>query len=225
LGQTELTEDHLLEGSWYALEQAGRLMTTAVHVFTSGDFGTAAGIALLGREELGRSRILRVLAQRARNDGPLNVAIVLRECEDHAAKQKAASGTVTIAGEHGTTLGGLLQISLGQPIRSIEKDTTERQIADIIDRKNKRQPADRHELRVRAFYVDIDHSGHWRRPAEITRDGSYAAVNDVSNDYAQERDRLRDDVIDADFPDMAAAKRRMPPAFELPAPLWPQQAG
>ena len=48
----------LLEGAWYAFEQSGRLLNDAVTLFDGGSHSTAAGIALLGREELGKGRIL-----------------------------------------------------------------------------------------------------------------------------------------------------------------------
>jgi len=41
----------LLEGFWYSVEQCGRLLHSAVTLYDAGDFSTATGIALLGREE------------------------------------------------------------------------------------------------------------------------------------------------------------------------------
>ena len=64
-----VSEQTLLQGSWYALEQAGRLLRSAVALFESGDPSTAVAVAMFGREELGRSRILRVLAQQVKAGG------------------------------------------------------------------------------------------------------------------------------------------------------------
>jgi hypothetical protein len=54
-----VTAQTLWEGSWLALEQAGRLLRSASILWDSGDPSTAVAIAMLGREELGRSRLLR----------------------------------------------------------------------------------------------------------------------------------------------------------------------
>ena len=53
-GTPMVSESLLLEGSWYALEQAGRLLRAAVGVFDDGDPATGLVLAMLGREEIGR---------------------------------------------------------------------------------------------------------------------------------------------------------------------------
>jgi hypothetical protein len=58
------TADTLRQGAWYVLEQAGRSFHAAAVLADDGDPITGAGLAMFGREELGRSRILRVLADR-----------------------------------------------------------------------------------------------------------------------------------------------------------------
>jgi AbiV family abortive infection protein len=57
-----VTEQTLLHGAWYALEQAGQLVDSAVTLVDAGTFSTATGVAMLGHEELGSYRILRRLA-------------------------------------------------------------------------------------------------------------------------------------------------------------------
>jgi len=51
-----VTEQTLLHGAWYALEQAGQLVDSAVTLVDAGAFSTATGVAMLGREELGPVR-------------------------------------------------------------------------------------------------------------------------------------------------------------------------
>jgi hypothetical protein len=60
--QAFVSEKSLVEGVWFAMEQAGRLLHTAVQVFNSGDSSTSIALAMFAREELGRSRILLDLA-------------------------------------------------------------------------------------------------------------------------------------------------------------------
>ena len=54
------TPKFLLEGSYYALIQCGRLLTSAVILYKASDYSTAVGLAALSHEELGRSWYLRV---------------------------------------------------------------------------------------------------------------------------------------------------------------------
>lgn len=53
------TPKFLLEGSYYALVQCGRFLTSAVMLYKAGDHATAVGLAALAHEELGRSNYLR----------------------------------------------------------------------------------------------------------------------------------------------------------------------
>ena len=55
---TALAPNVLLQGSLYALEQCGLRLTDAVALLEQRRYSTAAGIALLAREELGRHKIL-----------------------------------------------------------------------------------------------------------------------------------------------------------------------
>jgi AbiV family abortive infection protein len=220
-----LSEQDLLRGAWYALEQAGRLVRGSVVLFDSGDRSTAVGVAMLAREELGRSRILRSLGKGANEKAaPILVAEVEAALQDHAAKQRAAAWSVTLTAPHGTPLNELMWASMREPPSSDVWRQDEQSIETAAAAKRKRLPADRHQLRMRAFYVDLSPDGTWKRPVDIGHDEALAAVNETSNDYAQERDRLRDEVIEADCPEMASARRLMSPAPVLVEPQWPRFA-
>ena len=75
-------EQTLPQGSWYALEQTGRLLRSAVVLFESGDPSTAVAVAMFGREELGRSRILRVLAQQGKTQRCRGQEVVQGACDE-----------------------------------------------------------------------------------------------------------------------------------------------
>ena len=49
----------------------------------------------------------------------------------------------------------------------------------------------------------------WTRPVELTVADVREQIGDAVNDYAGERDRLRAEVIEGDFPKMAAARAKM----------------
>ncbi|MGH9932321.1 MAG: hypothetical protein ACREA9_24225, partial [Pyrinomonadaceae bacterium] len=89
------------------------------------------------------------------------------------------------------------------------------------DAKRKRQPQDRHEMRQSALYVDLDAAGAaWLRPSTLDSARCRDEITDAVNDYAAERDRLRDEVLDLDFPEMSAARANMDPKAILPEPHW-----
>jgi hypothetical protein len=62
-----------------------------------------------------------------------------------------------------------------------------------IDRKQlKRVPAERHQMRMRALYVDLnDAESDWLKPsASFTVAEAFELVLDATNAYAMKRDRL-----------------------------------
>jgi AbiV family abortive infection protein len=86
-----ISEQTLLEGSWHALVQAGRLLRSAVLLFDSGDASSALMLAMFVREELGRSRLLRMCAGEV-NAGQLYTPCeVAAKCDDHVAKQETSA--------------------------------------------------------------------------------------------------------------------------------------
>jgi AbiV family abortive infection protein len=86
-----VTEQMLLEGSWWALKQAGRLLESATMLFESGDFSTALAVAMFGREELGQSRLLRDCAWEVREGKVPQPDEIKRRCKDHVKKQEASA--------------------------------------------------------------------------------------------------------------------------------------
>jgi hypothetical protein len=93
------------------------------------------------------------------------------------------------------------------------------------DAKGKHQPQDRHEMRENALYVDLHATGTgWVRPSTLDSARRLNEITDAVNDYAAERDRLRDEVLDLDFPEMAAARANMDPKVMLPEPRWPKSS-
>jgi AbiV family abortive infection protein len=212
----------LWQGAWYALEQAGRLLHSSVTLFEADDWSTATGIAMLGREELGRSRILRELAEKAGKGEALSRDDVQAACEDHVTKQRAAVLSTTMKAANGTGLGDLLQARMSENPQSEKWRDADAKLKVVTDKKTKRLPTDRHEMRMQCFYVDLKDNGDgWRRPCDVTRDQAQAFISDAMNDYAVQRDRLREEVIESDDPLMAAARREMNPPPSLSSPRWP----
>jgi AbiV family abortive infection protein len=217
-----VSEGVLLEGSWYALEQAGRLLHAAVGVYDRGDPGTALALAMFGREEVGRSRILRTLADEVARGASLSLDNVNERCKDHVKKQREGAAGTTLRVAPPSQLAKVLQSqassALGSPGWKAVRDV----ISVAVASKTKRNPKDRHDMREKALYVDLDSdSKSWSRPCTVDATVAREQIEDAISDYAIECDALRDDVIADDFPTMAKARARMNPAPVLLASIWP----
>lgn len=217
-----ISEDTLLRGSWYALEQAGRLLRSAVTLFDGGDPSTAVVVAMFGREELGRSLILHGLAAKARSGEKLTPNQIRKSCENHFAKQEAVALSTTLRVEPHTQLSVAVQTRMRAAHYSEARRKASVEIEEATKAKRKRDPMDRHDVRMRGLYVDLDDPGtSWIRPASMSVQVAKNQIVDAVNDYATELDQLRNDVLEQDFPEMAAVRARMSPIPELPAPVWP----
>lgn len=220
-----VTSEALRQGAWYALEQAGRLLRAAAVVSDDGDPITGASLAMFGREELGRSRILRDRADRVEKGGSLEPDEVRKACEDHEKKQVKGAFSTTLRAEPPSGVDRALREMLGAEPRSQEWKTA-KQTADLATKaKRKGDPARRHRIRTASLYVDLNDAGSgWRRPC--ARDTSQARneITDAVSDYANQRARLSDEVLDSDHPEMARARGSMPSPITLPEPRWPRNS-
>ena len=215
--KTLVSADTLYRGAWYALEQAGRLLDGAVSLANVEQWSTATGLAMLAREELGRSRLLRRLASKVSDGHAMTPAQVQDSCEDHVEKQRASAMSTTLRAHQDSGLGTVLRQRMSVEPGSAEWHLIDRQLEVVTAAKARRAPKERHGLRMRAFYTDIAANGNqWRRPAELQRVESFEAVVDAINDYAPERDRLMNEAAGADHPEMEAARVAMNPQPVLP---------
>ena len=217
-----VTADTLRQGAWYALEQSGRLFNAATVLANHGDAITGAALAMFGCEELGRSRILRKLADDVDTGVNLESADVQEACDDHVSKQSAGAFSITLRAEPPTGIDAALRAMLSAEPGSDEWKAAKKTADLATNAKRKRNPQRRHLIRTGALYVDLNESGSgWLRPP--TRDSSEALdeIVDGVNDYAAERDRLRDDVLKDDYPEMARARLSMPAGITLLEPQWP----
>lgn len=109
---SNVSEQTLLEGSWFALEQAGRLLHSAKVLFEIGDFSTAVAVAMFSREELGRSRLLRDCSRDVRKGQVLQAKDITKRCQDHVVKQNASVGTNVLRTTNDTKLGKAFQTQM-----------------------------------------------------------------------------------------------------------------
>ncbi len=220
-----VTAETLRQGAWYALEQAGRLLHAATVLADDGDPITGAAVAMFGREELGRSVILRKLADDVDEGATMEPAEVRDACDNHVTKQSAGAFSTTLRAEPPTGVDTALRKMLGTEPGSQEWKAAEETADLATDAKRKRNPQRRHSIRIGGLYVDLNDGGSgWFRPC--IRDASVARneIADAMNDYAAERDRLRDEVLDEDHPEMARARASIASEITLPEPRWPRNS-
>jgi AbiV family abortive infection protein len=193
-----------------------------VRLFEHGEFGTSVLLAMLAREELGRSLILRDLAQEVDKGVQLTPAAVSKRCEDHVTKQRAGASTIVLRVEPATQIGEAARALMQSKPGSVEWKHARSVIDSARNAKTKRTALDRHVKRTGALYVDLDANGaHWSRPWVIDPAVARDELDDAVADYAYECDHLRDEVINDDFPGMANARARMEPKPNLPLAIWP----
>ena len=215
----------LLRGLWFALEQAGLLLNHAVLLYDGGACPTAAGVALLAREELGRHAILQDLWAKAATGAPAPTRSQLRAlCEDHVQKQRRGMFSSSLRGEGESAWARLLRSLHTLPYHSREAAAVRDNVNLARLAKDKRTPDERHATRMRAFYVDLhDDANEWSRPTDLdpvlARDTLYDAVND----YSVRRDNLTTpgvrEFVNADLARALDAWGTKP---SLPPPKWPR---
>jgi AbiV family abortive infection protein len=224
-GGTPVALDSLLRGSWYALDQAGRLLREAVALEDSGAHSTAGGLALLAREELGRYAILRELWGRALQGGAVPTPAEVRAaCENHVVKQQRGAFSSVMQAQGDSRLATLMRRLLKLPYHSQDAQLARAEVEAARRAKDKRTPTDRHTQRMRAFYVDLAENGRtWHRPAELDPAETRNWIFDAINDYSVLRDRLTTPgVREFAEPEFAAALDTWPDRPPLPPPVWPQ---
>jgi AbiV len=97
-----VSPDLLLHGAWYALEQCGLLLRHAVVLYEDGGYSTAASLALLAHEELGKFKIPIDWWRAALSGQSPTVDKVWSAVEIHEQKQRKGQGGVSIYVKGGT---------------------------------------------------------------------------------------------------------------------------
>jgi AbiV family abortive infection protein len=215
----------LLKGAWFALEQCGILLQQAMLLYRAKAYSCAAALAMIGREELGKSRMLIHEWRKSQETGKsLGVEYIQKLCEDHVEKQRSALLGLTFTGEAGSAIDRALRTMMGRDPKDTEYQEAEKVFQTALKSVAKRAPEDRHAARMRALYVDLSDSGtEWNRPLEFPQTESRKLLGDAANDYAGQSDRFRPDFLremgDQPLADALDAWTDRP---KLPPPVWPE---
>jgi AbiV family abortive infection protein len=214
-----LEPDFLLLGAFYSLEQCGLLLHDAAALTEQRRYPTAAAIALLAREELGRHKILLGFWREAHSGAVVTREIVNAACENHVTKQRHSSASLTYRGLSGDQVSRLVQAGQSAELDGAQRAAAREQLQFIDDRKRKDQPDARHNTRMRAIYVDIADDGvGWLRPADLNSQACADEVATAINDYIQGCGRV--DALEAaalhNDSELVAALESLPRRPDLP---------
>lgn len=153
---TNITADSLLRGFWYSLKQSGLLLEDAVEAYYRGRLATAVALALVAREELGKSLLLLELRKSGQQLTPREVR---DRCNEHQEKQRRGQIVTVLDGRGGGELGRLIGLLQDPEISEDQRLQMLQRLCELSGRIKKRAPGERRKHRERALYVDILDSG------------------------------------------------------------------
>lgn len=209
-----LTAEFLLQGAFFALERAGQLLQDAKLLYDHERYASSFALAVLSREETGRSAICVEKCRLTLNGQTVTVELLRSETKPHVAKILASQELVGVPvsitwwGENPTP---------GSPE---EKDLVAR-----LEKKRKlleeHLPKEAHQRKLQALYVDpAEDAPYWSRPAlEIRRSEAELMLSSANLEYDKQRARL---LIPADSQLKSAFDnfRSHPPLLDIDLDLW-----
>jgi AbiV family abortive infection protein len=162
----------LLRGAWYSLEQCGRLLSDAVGLYRGKSYSSSVALAMIGREELGKHRMLLEQWRKAEDTGQFpTIDAIQTACADHVDKQRRALLGLTFIAESTSALDTAIRTQFKHKPQDTEYQQAEKVIQTAIRSVAKRAPDDRHAARMSALYVDLEDSGlDWSRPSHLQPD-------------------------------------------------------
>ena len=138
---------------------------------------------MLAREEMGKARILFKLSDDVDDGKVLSEQELTEALDDHREKQTHAQLSVVLSFVRGTQLDKLMRKSMDPSDPDFEAANAE--IEEVQNRKRRRTPDERHNLRQRAMYVDpIETGGDWNRPVAFNKEECSGHLCHAMNDYS-----------------------------------------
>ena len=201
------TPKFLLEGSYYALVQCGRLLTGAAILYKAGEYATAVGLAALAHEELGRSRYLKDQRKRVIGGGVVSVEKIRETCREHKLKQAWGQSSVFQRFSVDSGPGKLLENRHRAAPRSKERQEYDWQVDEVTERQMGRTPQDRHNKRMKAFYVEPNSlDTDWDKPWEMDKEEAQDFIEAALNDYGVQSNSVWVlEILKFDDPELAQA--------------------
>ena len=186
----------LVQGFWFATVQAGRLLESAVVLYDQGHMQTAASIALLAQEELGKAKILRKFFNDVAKSATITVDQLKQACEDHERKQLHGIGSsVTLQPSRQSAVGKLIAKAASDPIHE-ERVNAIDELRALIPRVTKAERSRSTSNREAGLYVDLDSTGtRWRLPTDMLPEEARRRLVNVISRYQVFVGNLRLEIV------------------------------
>jgi AbiV family abortive infection protein len=207
---------NIIEGAFYAMEQAGTLINDADALYQQGRWPSSLVVAVFSLEELGKAEMLLKRGIEAATAGPQPGVDVMAGANRHPTKLRAGRGAATVAAMV-SFWGDIPEPSTAEHAE-LEKQLEE---AEKIALEN--APNDTHAARIRALYVDLKNDETWARPNETGPSEAYLMVSAASIEYAVRREKFvkpTDAVVKRAVGELGG---RIPNLPEAPRINWPQK--
>jgi AbiV family abortive infection protein len=215
-----VTDQFLLKGSVYALEQCGLLLRDATTLFKAGSYAGSIVMAAHAREELDRAILLRELRERVLTGLALSVADINQELEEHA-DQRLVRVSASPRAEADPELDELLQARLYDAPRGQKHQQADLFFEHISKEQAERTRNERHALLERCLHVGPESAGtHWHKPKAHSRERARHFLTEVLGDYAGERDRIETGLCHPKHAEFVNAVRAWAGRPDLPPPAW-----
>jgi len=178
-----LSARNIIEGSFYAMEQAGSLINDAAALYAQGKWPSSLVLAVFSLEELGKAEILLQRGIEAATTGPKSRDQVIAGGAAHQTKLKAGRGPATVT----TAVNFCGDIPAPNAAESAALEA-QLDAAEQIALDN--APAEAHAARMHALYVDLGMDEAWAKPKETSASEAYLMVSAASIEYGVRREKF-----------------------------------
>lgn len=196
----KVTSDFLLQGAFYALEQAGYILQDARLLYGQGRWPSSFALAVLSREEIGQARIYLRKRKALLEGNIVTLQSLKAEVSGGGAHVRRITASQQIIGVPVSVAGWGDRPEPGSP--------EEKQLLERLDQKRRildeQRPKEAHQRKLRALYVDPGEDGpYWLRPiAEITQAEADLMLDEAELQYMIQRRNLLNPTND---PELKAA--------------------
>jgi len=211
-----ISDVNIIEGAFYAMEQAGLLINDAAALYEQGRWPSSLVVAVFSLEEIGKAEMLLKRGIEAAPTGPKPGADVMAGASRHTTKLRAGRGPTTVA----ATVGFWGDIPAPNTAEHAE---LERQLQEAEKIALKNAPNDAHAARMRALYVDLKDDESWVRPKETRPSEAYLMVSAASIEYEVRRRKYAQPTDPVVKRAVAELGGRIPNLPEAPRIDWPRK--
>ncbi len=167
-----LSTDDIIQGAYFAVEQAGRLVNDAALLFSQQRWATALALSVFSLEEIGKAEMLLSKAADADRTGPKTRDMVRDPHLKHHISKLIQARKITLTASLGWW--GDVPADAAQVAKQLE---------DALDRYAQAAPTEAHQARMRALFVDLLDDEWWSRPVEITEADAHDWLTKANIEY------------------------------------------